>query len=60
MRFLFRRFGFRIEQEYIDKSYLYGFQIALTVLLASEPILYYATETTALGKIKVNIQNLVQ
>lgn len=51
--FLLRRFGFRIEREYIDGSCLYVIQIILTILLASEPILFYATETTALGKNKV-------
>lgn len=50
---IFRRFGFRIEREYIDSSILYSFQVVLTILLACEPILLYATETTALGISKV-------
>lgn len=48
-----RRFGFRIEREYIDASILYSFQVVLTILLACEPILLYATEITALGLTKV-------
>ena len=48
-----RRFGFKIEREYIDASVLYAIQVVLTVLLACEPILFYATETTALGNTKV-------
>jgi hypothetical protein len=52
--FLNRRFGFKIEREYIDASILYSVQVVLTVLLACEPTLLYATETTALGKTKVN------
>ena len=48
-----RRFGFRIEREYVDASILYSFQVVLTILLACEPILLYATEITALGITKV-------
>ena len=48
-----RRYGFKIEREYIDGSILYSIQVILTVLLACEPILFYATETTALGRTKV-------
>lgn len=51
--FIFRRFGFKIEREYIDASVLYSIQVTLTVLLACEPTLLYATETTVLGKTKV-------
>jgi hypothetical protein len=51
---LSRRYGFRIEREYIDSSALYALQVVLTVLLSCEPTLLYATETTALGKEKVN------
>ncbi|UJR30014.1 hypothetical protein I4U23_017559 [Adineta vaga] len=49
----YKRFGFKIEREYIDASVLYAIQVVLTVLLACEPILLYATETTALGKNKL-------
>jgi len=49
----YKRFGFRIEREYIDASVLYAIQVVLTVLLACEPILFYATETTALGNTKL-------
>ncbi|CAF1129722.1 unnamed protein product [Adineta ricciae] len=49
----YKRFGFKIEREYIDASVLYSIQIVLTVLLACEPILLYATETTAFGKSKL-------
>jgi len=52
--YLNRRYGFKIEREYIDSSVLYSIQVILTVLLACEPTLLYATETTALGKTKVN------
>jgi len=52
--YLNRRYGFKIEREYIDASVLYSIQVILTVLLACEPTLLYATETTALGKTKVN------
>jgi hypothetical protein len=51
--YLNRRYGFKIEREYIDASVLYSIQVILTVLLACEPTLLYATETTALGKTKV-------
>ncbi|CAF4374453.1 unnamed protein product, partial [Rotaria sp. Silwood2] len=47
------RYGFKIEREYIDGSVLYAIQVILTILLACEPILFYATETTALGKTKL-------
>jgi hypothetical protein len=56
-RFFFllnRRYGFKIEREYIDTSVLYIIQIVLTVLLACEPTLLYATETTVFGQITVN------
>jgi len=51
--FFKRRYGFKIEREYIDASVLYSIQVVLTILLACEPTLLYATETTALGKTKV-------
>jgi hypothetical protein len=51
--FINRRFGFKIEREYIDASFLYSFQVVLTILLACEPTLLYATESTALGQAKV-------
>jgi len=63
--YLTRRYGFKIEREYIDASVLYSIQVILTVLLACEPTLLYATETTALGKTKVknlfyiNIKHLI-
>ncbi|CAF1346686.1 unnamed protein product [Rotaria sordida] len=50
---VYKRYGFKIEHEYIDASVLYVIQVILTVLLACEPILLYATETTALGKTKL-------
>ncbi|CAF0743833.1 unnamed protein product [Didymodactylos carnosus] len=43
------KYGFKIEKEYIDPSILYSIQIILTILLACEPTLYYASETTAIG-----------
>lgn len=45
-----RRYGFKVEREYINASFLYSFQVVLTILLACEPTLLYATETTALGQ----------
>ncbi|CAF2540129.1 unnamed protein product [Rotaria sp. Silwood2] len=51
--FLIRRYGFKIEREYVDASVLYVIQVILTILLACEPILLYATESTAFGKTKV-------
>ncbi|CAF0760216.1 unnamed protein product [Adineta steineri] len=54
IQFIFyKRYGFKIEKEYIDASVLYSLQVILTVLLACEPILLYATETTAFGKTKL-------
>jgi hypothetical protein len=52
--FVNRRFGFKIEREYIDASILYSFQVVLTILLACEPTLLYATESTALAQAQVN------
>jgi ATP-binding cassette subfamily B (MDR/TAP) protein 6 len=49
----YKRFGFKIEREYIDASFLYSFQVVLTILLACEPTLLYATESTALGQAKL-------
>ncbi|CAF1480233.1 unnamed protein product [Rotaria sp. Silwood1] len=49
----YKRYGFKIEREYIDASVLYVIQVILIILLACEPILLYATETTAFGKTKL-------
>ncbi|CAF1384544.1 unnamed protein product [Rotaria magnacalcarata] len=54
IQFIFYKlYGFKIEREYIDSSVLYSIQVTLTVLLACEPTLLYATETTTLGKTKI-------
>ncbi|CAF3945798.1 unnamed protein product, partial [Rotaria sp. Silwood2] len=49
----YKRYGFKIEREYVDASVLYVIQVILTILLACEPILLYATESTAFGKTKI-------